>query len=288
MTTRISDGAPLDGEHGRPMDIATLHEDDLLLDRLGRGEEPAGGDVIASALSRWRAALPSDDPAEPVDDELLAAALAALHPPRASRLARRSAILSVAAVLALGTVAAAAEQAGPHSPLWPLTQLLFHDHAEVRTAADAAEDSVSAARVSIDGGRYDQASRLLDDATASVERIGEGADADRLREEIAALRALIPSDTEEATADPTGRVPSPELPSSVLPSSVLPSSVLPPSPPGSLPPTSDLPAVGPTAVPSVPPVGPGVIEVPPPLVSVGPLLPTASLPAGDGLIGLVR
>jgi hypothetical protein len=218
-----------------------------------------------------------------VDDELLAAALAALHPPRASRLARRSAILSVAAVIALGSVAAAAEQAGPHSPLWPLTQLLFHDHAEVRTAADAAADSVSAARVSIDGGRYDQASRLLDDATASVERIGEGADADRLREEIAALRALIPADTEEATADPTGRVPSPELPSSVLPSLVLP-----PSPPGSLPPPSDLPAVGPTAVPSVPPVGPGVIEVPPPLVSVGPLLPTESLPAGDGLIGLVR
>lgn len=279
MTSRTSGDAPLDDDHGRPMDIATLHEDDLLLDRLGRGEEPADGDAVASALSQWRAGLPGGDPVDPVDDELLAAAMAALRPPRAGRVARRSAILSAVAVLAFGTVAVAAEQAEPSSPLWPLTQLMFHDRAEARTAADAAADSVSAARVSIDGGRYDQASRQLDDAEASVARIGAGAEADRLHEEIAALRALIPADTGEVPAAPTDQVPSSELPRTVLP----------PTPAESLPPAPAPPSVGPTAVPPVPPADPGTIEILPPVVSVGPLLPEVELPLDpDGLIGLVR
>lgn len=284
MTTRISGGAPLDDEQGGPVDIAALHEDDLLLDRLGRGEEPVDGNAVASALSRWRAALPSGDPAGPDDDELLTAALARLRPPRASRIARRSAILSAVAVLAFGTVAAAAERAGPGSPLWPLTQLMFHDRAEARAAADAAADSVSAARVSIDGARFGQASRLLDDAEASVARIGEGAEADRLREEIAALRALIPAGTGGAAAGTTTPAPSSGMPSSDVPRTVLPPSPVPPPPA-----TPDPPATGPTAVPSVPPAHPGTVEVPPPPVSVGPLLPTPSVPTVPaGLVGPVR
>lgn len=278
MTTQISDDAPLDDEHSRPMDVTTLHEDDLLLDRLGRGEEPAGDDAVASTLSRWRAALPANNPADPADDELLAAALAALRPPRRiSRVARGSAILSSAVVLAFGTMTAAAEHAGPSSPFWPLTQLMFQDRAEARAAADAADDSVGAARAAIDVGRYDQASRLLDDAAASVERIGEGADADRLRDEIAALRARIPAGTEETAADPARPVPPPETPRSIVP----------PPPVDSSPGTSDLPTVDPTVIPSVPPAGPGTVEVPPPLVSVGPL-PTLNLGVADGPIGLVR
>jgi hypothetical protein len=285
MTTRISGGMPLDDdEQGRPMDLAALHEDDLLLDRLGRGEEPVDGNAVASALSRWRAALPSGDPAGPQDDELLAAALARVRPPRAGRIARRSAILSAVAVLAFGAVAAAAERAGPGSPLWPLTELMFHDHAEARAAADAAADSVNAARVSIDGGSYGQASRLLDDAEASVARIGAGAEADRLREEIEALRALIPADTGGAATVPTRPVPSEGMPSLDVPRTDLP-----PSPVESPSATPQPPAIGPTAGPPTPPAPPGTVGIAPPLVSVGPLLPTSSLPmVFDGLVGLVR
>ena len=287
MTTRISGSAPLDDEHGRPMDIATLHADDLLLDRLGRGEEPDDGDAVLSALARWRATLPGDDPGDagdPVDGELLAAALAALRPPRrTSRVARRSAVLSVAVVLAFGTVAAA-EQAGPNSPLWPLTQLMFHDRAEARAAADR----VSAARASIEGGRYDQASRLLDEAATAVKRIGGGVEADRLRGDIAVLRARIPTDTEEGATAPAEPAAPSDPPPSPLPASDVPRSVLPPSPADSLTPTSEAPTAGPSTIPSVPPLGPGGIEVPPSLVPGGPLLSTESLPDLGGPIGLVR
>ena len=286
MTTRIPHGPPLDDEHGRPMDIATLHEDDLLLDRLGRGEEPDDGDVVLSTLARWRATLPGDDPADPVDDGMLADALAALRPPRrVSRVARRSAVLSVAVVLAFGTVAAA-EQAGPDSPLWPLAQLMFHDRAEARAAVDAAVDSLGAARVSIEDGRYDEATRLLDEAAAAVERIGAGADADRLRGDVAVLRARIPAGAGEDAADPADRVPSSSPSPVVPPSPDAPRSVLPSPPAASLPPPpSRVP--GPSVVPSLPPSDPGLIQVPPSLVPDGPLLPTQSLPGLVGPIGLV-
>lgn len=269
MTTRISDGAPLDNEPGRPVDITTLREDDLLLDRLGRGEDVTDGDAVVSTLSRWRAALPGDDVADPMDDELLAAALAVLQPARRTRrVARRSAAVSVAAVLAFGALAAASEHAEPNSLLWPITQLMYHDRAEERAAAAAAADGVSAARTAIDGGRYDEAARLLDDAATAVERMGAGPDADRLRDDIAVLRGRIPAGT-ETTADPPGPVPSSGMPRSVVPS----------SPVGSLPSIQVPSTVGPTAVPPVP-VNPG-----PPLVSVVPL-PTVSLPISDGPIGL--
>jgi hypothetical protein len=286
MTPHLPDGAPLDDEHGRPMDIATLHEDDLLLDRLARGEEPDDGDAVLSTLARWRATLPGDDPADPVDDDVLAAALAALRPPRRiSRVARRSAVLSVAAALAFGTVAAA-EQAGPDSPLWPLAQLMFHDRAEARAAVDAAVDSLSAARASIEGGRYDQASRLLDDAAAAVERIGAGADADRLNGDIAVLRARIPAAGGEDTAEQADRVPSSSPSPADPPVPDVPRSVLPSSPAPVPPPTSRVP--GPSVAPPLPSSEPGLVDVPPSLVPGGPLLSPKSLTELGGPIGLVR
>jgi len=282
MTTRISDGAPLGDEHGRPMDLTTLREDDLLLDRLGRGDDladadaDADADAVAATLARWRATLPGDDAADRTNDELLASALAVLQPSRRiGRVARRAAALSVVAALAFGSLAAASEHAGPDSPLWPLTRLMHHDRVEVRAAADAADAAdagVSAARAAIDANRYDQASRMLDDAAAAVERMEGAADAGRLREEIAALRALIPAGTERTTAGPPARLPSSEVPRSVVP----------PSPVDSLPSVPTSSTVVPTADSPVPPVGSD-----PPLVPL-PSLPTASLSIIDGPIGLVR
>jgi hypothetical protein len=92
MTARM----PGDKPAGLPMDIGRLAEDDLLFDRLGRGTEPAGrGDVVAT-LSEWRAALPD---AGPPDDQLVAAAMAAVRRPRrTARWARRSLVLAIAAL----------------------------------------------------------------------------------------------------------------------------------------------------------------------------------------------
>jgi hypothetical protein len=281
VTTRIPDGAPVDDEHGRPVDMTTLREDDLLLDLLGRGEEPTGGDTLTSTLARWRATLPTGDPDEPVDEELLAAARAAVRGPRRiGRTVRRSVAVSVAAVLAFGSVAAAAEHAGPGNPLWPLIQLVFHHPDQAREAMHTADGSVSAARAAIDGGRYDQASRLLDEAAASVARIGGGSDADRLREEIAALRARIPAQGAHVTgtsAVPPTRTPSPAPSSGGSP----------------LPTDPDLPAqrpstTGQSAVPPVPRVTSSSVEVPPVPVppSASIKVPPLPIPKTDRPIGL--
>lgn len=280
MTTRIPHSAPVDDEHGRPVDMTTLREDDLLLDLLGRGEEPAGGDTLTSTLAGWRATLPTGGPDEPVDEELLAAALAAVRVPRIDRTVRRSVAVSVAAVLAFGSVAAATEHAGPGNPVWPLIQLVFHHPDQAREATHAADDSVSAARAAMDGGRYDQASRLLDEAAASVARIGGGSDADRLREEIAALRARIPAQGAHVTG--TSAVP-PTRTSSPAPSAG--DSPLPTDPglPGPRPSRT-----GQSAVPPVPRVASSPVEVPPVPVppSVSIKVPPLSIPKPDRPIGL--
>ncbi len=259
MTTRI----PSDGEHGAPMDLTTLHEDDLLLDQLGRGEEPMNGGTVAATLSQWRAALPE---AGPPDDRLLAAAVAAVRRARPTgRWVRGSTIAATALVLAFGAVTAAAEHAGPGSPLWPVTQLLFHDQAEARSAVDAAALTIAEARAAIDDGRFGQAARLLDDAAVLVERIDDRATAQRLSAEIAALRARLPVHTGEIGVQdvrpPSSAVPRP--PAAPLPTD--------PQPP----PTSAPPAeTGTSPVPGPIPTPPNIIDVPSmPLIPEIPILP---------------
>jgi len=263
MTTRI----PFDGDHGAPMDLTTLHEDDLLLDQLGRGEEPTNSGTVAATLSQWRATLPE---AGPPDDQLLAAAMAAVRRPRPPRRwVRGSTIAATALLLACGAVTAAAEHAGPGSPLWPVTQLLFHDQAEARAAADATAHAIAEARAAIGDGRFGQASRLLDDAASLVERVDDRADANRLSAEIAALRARIPAGTGE-TDDPDVRPPSSEAPEP--PTRQLPTNPNPP--PVSAPPAEP----GTSPVPSQDPAPPNIIDIPsPPLVPESPILPTPDL-----------
>jgi hypothetical protein len=266
MTTRISRDTPFDGEDGPPVDLITLHEDDLLLDQLGRGEEPANSGAVAAALSEWRTRLPE---AGPTDDQLLAAAMAAIRRSRPSRRwARGTTILATGVLLACGAVTAAAEHAGPDSPLWPITQLMFRDAAEAR-AADAAAHTIAEARASIDGGQFGLASRLLDDATSLIEQLDERSDANRLRAEIAALRALIPADTGAEVATPDVRHPSSEIPGSpTLQLTTTPK----PQAPVSAPPTE------PSAGSSPNPAPPNIVDIPsPPLVPGSRILPTRDL-----------
>lgn len=243
MTTR----GPFDGEHGAPMDLITLHEDDLLLDQLGRGEEPPNSGSVATLLFQWRATLPE---AGPPDDQLL---VAAVRRPR-GRWVRGSTIAATALLIACGAVTAAAEHAGPGSPWWPVNQLLFHDQAEAPTAAAATAHAIAAARAAIGDGRFGQAARLLDDAAALVERVDDQAAANRLRAEIAALRARLPADARKAGDDPDVRPPSSETPT--------PSTQQPPTnqnpPPVSAPPAE----TGTNPVPSQEPAPPDIIDLP--------------------------
>lgn len=246
-------------------------DDDLLLDRLGRGEPVADTGTVAAMLAEWRATLPDS---APVDEKLLAAtmALAPAPAPPVRRTARRFARLSLGiasgVILACGGTAVAAAHAGPGSPLWPITQLLYGDKAESRTAVEAAGQVVADARVAAEQGRFGDAARLLDDATALLPKIHEPEDVQRLRAQLDAVRAMlppgsVPTEPSVTPAAPTSGSPRPPAaPSPVLPAPAVESG----AGPGVVPPTQ---APAPTGAPSVlVPLPPGPPELVP---EIGPV-----------------
>jgi hypothetical protein len=167
-------------------------DDDELLDRLGRGEPVEGGDV-ERMLSTWRASMPI---AGPTDDRLLSAVTAAVTRPRRTnrRLSRTVATATAAAVLVGGTVTVVAAQAGPDSPLWPVTELVFGGLAESRAAQAQADDTLQQARTAVDEGRVLEATRLLAQADELADKVDEPGAADRIRAAIADLRAQLDRD----------------------------------------------------------------------------------------------
>jgi hypothetical protein len=199
VTPRVSDD-----DHGRPVDITTLTEDDRLLDQLGRGERPDGSDAVEALLSDWRATLPEPDP---TNDPLAAGR-------RPGPAARWSLVAAGTALIAFGGVTAAAEHAGPGSPLWPITRLVYGDAAESRTAAQDVTDAVAEARVAIGNGEFDRAARLLAHAATRADRIDDPKVAAELRTRIATVRGLIPTAANPLAATPPapGAAPSAEQP----------------------------------------------------------------------------
>lgn len=253
---------------GPPTDVTKLLEDDLLLDRLGRGELPAGHeDDAVETLSRWRATLP--DPDTP-DEPLLAAALTTVRRSRrAARWARGSLAAATAAVLACGGVTAAAQDAAPGSPLWPVTELVYPDRAASRAAADAVDQ----ARAAMGEGRYEAAAQLLDQASSWTRRVDGTGEGDRLRTDIAELRAAI-------AAQPTAAVPGPEADPGARPTAPAvtpPATPQPPATPRS-PTTPNAPETHQPAG-SVP-TGTGAVQPDPPGGLPSASAPMVGLPAG--------
>ncbi|HWM03124.1 MAG TPA: hypothetical protein VNP92_12405, partial [Actinophytocola sp.] len=198
-------------------DLPTMREDDLLLDRLGQGEptdlfgsqHPLADDAVEAMLASWRATLPA---ADPPDQRLVDAVVAAVAPTpvrKGRRLVRAS--LGAAATVALlgGGVAVAAAYAGPDSPLWPVTQLVYTDVAESRAAQHGASRAVTDARTAADQHRYTDAAKLLAEADLLVDKVDEPGEAGRIRADIATVRDRLPADASDPSsggagpADPT-------------------------------------------------------------------------------------
>jgi hypothetical protein len=169
--------------------------DEQLLDMLtssdmsGESVPPDGTDPLATALLAWRDDLNTDIPAAPVDlEELLPAT-----PAGAGWQRWRRRLIAAGAALALaggGGAVAAAATAGPGSPLWPITQLVYPDQAESRTSQQQAEDLVVQARQAATDDRYDDAARLLDDAEHLLPEVSDAV-RDQLRDEIGQVRQLL-------------------------------------------------------------------------------------------------
>ncbi|MBY8874883.1 hypothetical protein K7640_23935 [Micromonospora sp. PLK6-60] len=118
----------------------------------------------------------------------------------ARRRAVRLAAAAVAGVLLLTGLAVGSRSAGPTSPLWSLTKVLYPQQAEVR----GVERLVAQARAAVAAGRYDEARRLADRAGAALAGIDDPDEVARLRADIDAVRRGLAA----RPAPPVGTAPS--------------------------------------------------------------------------------
>jgi hypothetical protein len=257
-----------------------IARDDGLLDALARGESVSGEHEVNVMLAAWRDDVRRGDACgraadRPVPCPHEVAGRAGQPPivgsgervpavgrfrPRGLPPVTRLVVGAAAAVAVLAGLAVAAGRAGPDSPLWPITRLVYHDRADSRSAVAAVERTIGQAREAMAEGRYADAGRLLDEASALSLRVRDRQQADRLRAQVAEVRRLLeqavlesndvapspPADRSSGspvapgqtpvpgTASPAGGgglpVPVPTLPGLPLPTATLPSLPL-PSPP---------------------------------------------------------
>jgi hypothetical protein len=259
-------------DRDRPADLAAVAADDALLDALGRGDAAPDDDELAGLLAAWRSDLDADLPQLdlPTLDDLPEETTQVL-PPRRRRTGRLTKLLTgvAAALLLLAGIAVGVGQAGPDSPLWPLTRVMYPQQADVR----AAQHAIAQARAAAQAGRVDEARRHLDEATALVDRIRDQSAASRLRDEIEQVRRML-----EGSAVVPGTTSTPGTEPSTAPS-------VSPSPPPGGPgggqtgnpggggATTTTPGGGgilPPIVPTLPPIVPTL----PPILPSGGLLPS--------------
>jgi hypothetical protein len=229
-------------------DEATLARDDALLDALGSGVRLPGEDTLAMAMFMWREDLSA--PPKTVAAE------------RARRKRRRitwSIIATgLAAALGTGATVAAASNAKPDSPFFPITQRIFTEQAST-ASAEAAQQRIAQAQTAVGEQRLPAAENLLDEAeklianvTSLLEKERLFAELKRVRDALNALLGGIPVPTPAPSAGP---LPTPA-----------PGTTGAPGPGG---------AAGPGGAPTPSPSRTGgLLPLPLPTISLPPLLPS--------------
>jgi len=172
----------------RPITMELARADDELLDALGRGEPAPEGDEIAELLAAWRAEVAE----EPVTVPVRRSAWSGWR----VRLVAAAALVTVA----LGGTSLAAADAGPDSPLWPVTRIVNPDKADTVDA----QATLDQARRAIDEGRQADARRLLDQAAKQIATVRDPSAAARLRAELDALRAKLSTVPSSVPSVPSG------------------------------------------------------------------------------------
>jgi hypothetical protein len=285
------------------LDLATVARDDATLDALGRGEAVAGGDLLTEMLTAWRADVavdaadartttvladatnPGRGNAEVPAGIPLPAAGSGRPRPLRRRVWRMTAAVIAALVLATG-LGVGSRNAGPASPLWSLTKVLYPERADV----SSVEYTIARARDAAAAGRFDEARQLIEQAQRELARVSDPADAARLRAEIdAVLRdlavpacptwprcgttAVSPTRSPASTAGSTH--PSRPATGATGPAQQTTTSARPPAAP------APSPSARPLPLPSLPDLPPPPLPSPSLLPS---LLPGLPLPTG-GLLG---
>lgn len=203
-----------------PDGLPTIAADDALLDALGRGELPPDADEVAELLFAWRDDL-DPDPSEAAFEDADTAPVVVLKPRRLARIVMGAA----AGAILLTGLGVATYQSEPGGPLWPITEVVYPQQAEIR----AAENAIALARVALTAGKHGEATRQLDAAEAHVAKVDDEPAAERLRDDIDALRkqlgaaapsvpAPAPSPSTQPTPTVSPGTPAPSAPASPSPS----------------------------------------------------------------------
>ncbi|MCP2325320.1 hypothetical protein HDA40_003827 [Hamadaea flava] len=239
---------------GTPIDADQLARDDALLDLLGAGSPAPADDSLAVMLSSWQSSVAADEP-EPVAVAAHGPATTT-QPPRSARRpfsARLIAAIAGAVVVLGGGLTAGAATAGPGSPLWPITKIVYADRAAVQQATAYLDEAATAYA----DRRFADARSLTDKAAALLPKVTDAADRQRLAARIEQLRAALAA---VVIPDPGA---SPTAPSGVAHSAT-------PRPSGVGPSTTPAPS---SPSPSPSPSQGGLLPLPP-LPSLLPSLPS--------------
>lgn len=235
-STRTDTGARTSGAGA--FDLSALNRDEALLSALGRGDRPVGADSdeVTDLLYQWRAdlVLHSDEVAADVpaylDDGPSELTRAARIFGRAGRRVVVAAAIAVIGVGSIGGVAAATD-AAPGSPFWPIARWVNTERARSVQAAEDARGSLANAADSIVDDRTEDATRWLNRADSAIQMVMPEDGAAELRQRSNQLRARLS-----------------------LPLQPIPTPMTTPPPPGSVPPgaTSSTPKPSPTDIPTTP------------------------------------
>jgi hypothetical protein len=222
---------------------------------LGSGTSPDTTDPVIQALHAWRTDITADldhlpatppnghrqirrmrsgaTPGDASQAEDGTSHHRAQHRRRPARRRASFAAVAVGLTAGLSGIAVAAADAGPGSPLWPITKVIYSDVAAERQAEADAEAALDRARRALAEGRVDEAERLLDEANRKAGAV-RSPEAEKLRENLNEVRSEIekeqtdssasessdPSEAPEPPVDDGDAVPSPEVPTSTPSSGV--------------------------------------------------------------------
>jgi hypothetical protein len=238
-----------------PVDPDQLARDDALLDALAAGTPGPADDDLATMLSAWQSSVSSPALSSPASDVAISVPARPVRSPRP--LAKLVAALAGAVVVLGGGLTAAAAGAGPDSPLWPITRIVYADRADSRAASQTATELLDKATKAFAEHRYADSAALTDQASAYLPKVTDAAARQRLEARIQQLRAALAtvslpvpgsSPTPSGTVAPGAAAPTPAPSGKQAESTPAPSTSPSPSQGGLLP----LPPLLPSVLPSLP------------------------------------
>ncbi|MDQ3885616.1 MAG: anti-sigma-D factor RsdA [Actinomycetota bacterium] len=188
-----------------PADLAAVQADDALLDALS-GPNPAseGPDTrLTQVLTAWRREIDTEPMVQLVDTDTAMAVVARAQRPESRRRSMLAPVAAAAAVLVIvcSGVGFGARAAGPGDRLWPLTKVLYSEHARSVEAEAEARAQLAAAVKAAQQGDPDEAQIALERAQQELREVNDEGSRAQLANEAEQLQKELGD--RPGTGDPT-------------------------------------------------------------------------------------